>query len=275
METNRIARTLRRVFPAAALLLAVLRTLTLKLALDENGLLPRGSLVLPLTVLLAALVFGGLWLLCLGLNRLPGREDCFTRRPLWQGLLATAGALVLLGGLLSLLDGRTELLPAERAIHAGGVLSGLLLALIALRPERGRGFFWARLIPALYTGAALVLRFQDWSHDPLVIHIAPMVLAWTCCMVEMMLLTGFPLDAGHRRSGVLFGLAAGCFACMTLPDYLFGLRSGLPELLTLLGLSLWSLLAGLELLRRRPQSELPPSPPEEAETPPLSENEPV
>ena len=87
------------------------------------------------------------------------------------------------------------------------------------------------------------------------IHITPLLLGWTCCMVETMLLTGFPLDAGHRRSGVLFGLAAVVFTCMTLPDYALGLRTGFSDLLILIGLALWCGEAAFALLRNRVQEE--------------------
>lgn len=255
MERSNTATALRRLAPGGAALLTVLRFVTLKTAFDENGLLPKGSLVLPLTVLTAALLFGGLWLLCLRLNRLPGTERCFSEAPGWLFVKLAGGVLVFFGGVLVRLETNSEPDLAETLAAWGGMLAGLLMIVTAIVSKRGAWVFWARLLPALYTGAALVLRFRDWSHDPLVIHILPLLLAWTCCMVEMMLLMGFPLGAGHRRSGVLFGLATGCFTCMALPDFLLGLQSSLPELLPLLGLSLWCVAAALELLRKPVQEE--------------------
>ena len=273
MGHTRSAAALRWAALLGAALLTALRLVTLRTAFDENGLLPRGSRVLPLTVLAAALVFLALTLLSLRLNRLPGTEGCFTSRPGWLGAKLAAAVLLLFGSLFALLDGQSEPDLAERIVTGCGLVSALLMGLTALRPERGPGFFWLRLVPALFTGAALVTRFRTWSHDPLVIHLAPVLLAWTCCMVEMMLLTGFPLNAGHRRGAVLFGLGAGCYCCMTLPDFLLGQRTELPELLTLLGLSVWCLTAALELLRHRVQTELPPPEPEpEQEAQPQPEN---
>lgn len=255
MKQSKAGRTLGCFALCAALLLAALRVLILKTAFDETGLLPQGSPALPITVLACALCFAGLALLSLRLNRLPGGEHCFTGRPLWLFWKLTGGILLFFGALLTLLDGRTAPDLAQRLSAWGGMLAGLLLVVIALLPKRGAGCFWLRFLAALYTGAALVIRFRVWSHDPMVIHILPTLLAWTCCMVEMMLLSGFSLNAGHRRSAVLFGLAAGSFTCMTAPDYLLGLRTELPELLTLLGLALCCVTAACELLRNRVQSE--------------------
>lgn len=262
MEHKKYARTLRRAALLGALLLAGFRVLTLKLALDENGLLPRGSLFLPLTILLSACVFGGLWMLSARLNPLPGREDCFSDGPVWMLLRLAAAAAVFFGALLALLNGTAELDGLGKAILWVGMASGLAMAWTGAAPRRGAGCFWLRFLPAVYTVAALIQRFRTWSHDPLVIHFAPLLLAWACCMVEMMLLSGFSLGAGHRRSGVLFGLGVGVFACMALPDQFLGQRAALPDLLTLLGLALWCAAAAFDLLRDRVQKELPPAEPE-------------
>ena len=274
MQVKNTPVLLRAAALCAALLLALLRVFHLKTAFDENGLLPPGSPALLLTVLSAVCCFALLCFLCLRLNRLPGREDCFSRGAAGLFFRLTAAILVFFGAGMALLE-RPE--KAETLIACVGLLSGLLLVWTALAPRRDRGFFWARLVPALYAGATLVLQFRDWSHDPMVIHVAPILLAWTACMVEMMLLSGFSLGAGHRRSAVLFGLCAGVFTCMTLPDYLLGLRSGVPDLLTLLGLALWGAVSALELLRPAVQTETMPEPapepaPETAAEAPAEEN---
>ncbi len=256
MRHSKAAGVLRWAAPLCAGLLAVIRTVILKTAFDPQGLLPRGSRALLWTVLASALVFGGLWLLSLRLNRLPGTEDCFSRGPLWLFLRLAAGILVSFGGVMALLEGSYEAGSPELLGAWGGIAAGLLLIWTCAVPAKP-WVFWFRVLPALFTGAALVLRFRNWSHDPLVIHILPPLLAWTCCMVEMTLISGFSLGAGHRRSGVLFGLAAGVFACMTLPDFLLGLQTELPELLTLGGLALWCALAGFDLLRAPVQSQTP------------------
>jgi hypothetical protein len=275
MEQKRYAAALRWAAPGSAAALALLRVTVLKTAFEENGLLPVGSKALLLTVIAAAAFFAGLWFLSTRLNRLPGTEACFSSKPGWLFLKLTAAGLVFLGAFFTLTGGQ-EAESAERTAALFGAAAAVLMAFTALKLERGVPFFWVRLVPALYTGASLILRFRSWSHDPLVIHLVPVLLAWTCCMVEMMLLTGFPLKAGHRRSGVLFGLAAGIFACMTIPDYVLGLRTNLPELLTLLGLSVWCAAAALELLREQVQTEQAPTPaeaPSEPEAGPEAEPE--
>lgn len=261
MEHQKYAKLLRTAAPLAALLLAALRVVIWKSAIDDSGLLPRDSKLLTVTVLTAACLFAGLWALCLRLNRLPGTEACFRGGPVLTALRLAGGALVLLGSLLSVLKPAPDAGAVESAILLAGVVSGLLLCWLALAPKRGPRFVWARLLIALYTGAALILRFREWSHDPLVIHILPMLLAWTCCMVETTLLAGFSLGAGHRRSGVLFGLAAAVFTCMCLPDCLLSSRTGITALLPLLGLALCCAAAALDLLRDEVQAELPPAEP--------------
>lgn len=263
MERTKAARLLRWTAVECAVFLAALRAVILKTAFDENGLLPPGSKVLLVTVLAMAGCFVLLWLLSLRLNRLPGTEDCFPRAPLSLGCRLAAAVLVFFGALTALLDGAAG---TERVAAFSGIAAALAMLWTALAADRGKLLFWPRLATALYAGAALILRFRNWSHDPLIIHIAPLLLAWTCCMVETMLLSGFSLGAGHRRSGVLFGLGAGVFCCMALPDWILGLRTELPDLLILLGLALWCAEAGFSLTRREVQEEEPAEPEAETET---------
>ena len=266
MEHTDYARVLRAAAGLGAAGLTALRVVTLRTAFDEDGLLPRGSHVLTLTVLAAVCVFGVLWFLSSRLNKLPGTEDSFAFRRSWMVPKLVAAELLFLGGPLTLLDGQTTLTPA--AILLAVAEFGMVIPFVwtALASNREPFFFWVRLAPALFAGASMILRFQSWSHDPLVIHVVPSLLAWVCCMMEMMLLTGFSLNVGHRRSTVLFGLAAGVFACMAVPDYFLSRRITLPDLLTLLALGLWSVTYALELLRYRVQSEQPKPAPKPGES---------
>ena len=252
---TKYAKLLRWIAPGCAVLLTGLRFWILKTAFDENGLLPPGSLALPLTILAAALVFGLLLVLSLRLNRIPGTEESFTSRPNWVPSKLAAAELVLMGSVLTLLDGQHPLSVGGLVVTLVGIAAPFFMVWTALREERSSAFFWVRLVPALYAGASLVLRFQTWTQEPAVIHIAPSLLAWTCCMVAMMLLTGFPLRVGHRRSTVLFGLSAGIFTCMTVPDCAVSGRISRPDLLILMGLSVWCVTYALELLRKRSQRE--------------------
>ena len=259
MKYSKAARLLPWAAVGCAVFMAALRIVILKTSIDENGLLPVGSKALIVTVLAAACSFTLLWLLSLRLNRLPGTEACFPKHPLRLCCGAAAAILVFIGSLLCFLAETGDTGKALRIASLSGMAAALAMLWTALTADRGRQLFWLRLIPALYTAAALILRFRTWSHDPLIIHITPLLLAWTCCMVETMLLTGFPLGAGHRRSGVLFGLTAAVFTCMAIPDYILGLQTGLPDLLILLGLTLWCGTAGFELLRKQVQEEEAPA----------------
>ena len=247
---------LRWISACFAVLLAALRVTILKTAFDDSGLLPIGSLALPVTVGVCACFFVILWLLSLKLNARPGRESAFSVQGIWLPLKLAAAGLLMAGSVLTLLNlEHLAVKDPETVIPCVGALSALLMVWNSMSERRGTGFFWARLIPTLFVGAALVLRYRVWNHDPLVIHLVPVLLAWTCCMVEMMLLAGFSLNVGHRRSAVLFGLSAGMFTCMTLPDFFLTDWIGLPDMLTLLGLALWGFVAALELLRERSQTK--------------------
>ena len=264
MDNTKAAALLRKIAICCIVLLVGFRVLVLQTAIDKDGLLPRGSIALPATVLLCAAVFAALWILSSKLNRLPGREALFSVQGAWLPLKLIAAGLLLAGSVMSLLElQQLSFRSAETLIPAVGAVSGMLMGWTSLCEPRGKGFFWIRLIPSLFTGAALVMRFRSWSHNPMVIYIVPVLFSWACCMVEMMLLSGFSLNVGHRRSAVLFGLGAGIFACMAVPDYFltkqiplpdaFLARMTLPDLLTILGLSLWCFVAALELMRRRAQ----------------------
>ena len=253
MNRSKTAKLLCWVAVLCAAGLAILRVVLLKTAFDADGLLPVGSPALPLTALAAACSFAALCLLSLRLNRLPGSEACFSRSPIALFLRLAAAILVFFGALTTILNGTDT--PVKRVAAFSGLAAALAMLWTALSTDRGRSLFWLRLVTALYAAAALILRFRDWSHEPLIIHIIPLLLAWNFCMVETMLLTGFPLGAGHRRSTVLFGLAAAVFVCMLLPDYLLGQRTDLPDLLTLLGLALWGCEAGCSLLRESVQKQ--------------------
>lgn len=257
MEHSKTASAMRWTAAGCAAMLTGLRILIIQTSFDENGLLPRGSHALTVTVLAAVSAFVCLWLLSMRLSRDPGTETCFASSPEWMAVRLAAAILIFFGSVCILLEGRDTLEQVDQLTAFGGILSALLLGAVAVLVRRGNGTFWLRLVPAVFTVAALILRFRTWSHDPLVIHIAPVLLAWTCCMVEMMLLSGFSLRAGRRRSGALFGLSAGVFTCMVVPDYVLGVRNGLPDLLTLLGLALWCAAAGLELLRAPEQPKAP------------------
>ena len=252
---QRTAKGLPLLTALAAAALVGLRIFHLKTAFDENGLLPPGSTALTLTVVASALVFFCLLGLTLRLNRLPGTEACFSDEKRWLPPKLAAAALLFAGTAMLLLDQTAVMTLAQRLITLCGLAAALGMIGTAVASKRGAGLFWLRLLLALFTGAWLVLRFRSWSQDPMVIHTAPLLLAWVCAMMETMLLSGFSLNAGRRRSAVLFGLCAGCFACMTAVDNVLGQRSELAELLILLGVALWCVTAALELLRPEVQNE--------------------
>ena len=237
-----------------AALSLILRLITLS-NLDADGLLPLGSPLVPATV--AVCLLGGLAtvVLCLRLNRLPGREACFEGGAGWSCGEILAAVLLALSAVLQLRHAE-ELERPRLVLEYLGLAMSLALGALALLPRRSGGLrFWLRFLPALWACGGMILRFQSWSRDPLLFLLTPTFLAYLSSLAALMLLTGFPLKAGHRRSTAAFGLCAGVYTLMLLPDYLMGLCGSLAELLLLAGLGLWSLLHALRLLRPGIQAE--------------------
>lgn len=252
---------------AAALL--ALRLYTLLGALGPEGLLPRDSLLPQITAGLCVCCFAVLCVLCLKLDSRPGSYACFS----WNGVFLfcrlLAGLFLALGCLFSLIRGRAEPDTIQTVYLSVGLFCGLGMILITLTRSVAAGF-WTQALLTVFAVAGMVLRFRTWSHEPLVIDILPSLLALICDMVGVMLIAGFALRVGHRRSTVLFGLCAGIFTLMALPDF-FAQRTPVGEALIYLGLGLWCAAHGLTVLKaagRTPKRAEEPSGPAPAESAP-------
>ena len=264
MQHSRFSRPVllaAAVWSAAAF---ALRFWILKNSLDVNGILFADSPALTWTVVFSLVGFLGLTLLCFRLSRLPGTEGCFLGSSISVLPAALAAVFLLAGCILRLTDAGDSLDRAMRLTETGGIVSAAGMGVLAvLREKLGKHAFWIRLLLALYTCVSLILRFRVWSHDPMIIDIVPQLLAMICAMLSCVLLTAFPLGAGHRRSTVLFSLMAFLFTAMSLPDYLIAIKTGLADLLIYLGLALWCATHACLLLRKQVQDE--PEPPAESE----------
>lgn len=240
MQHSRFSRpilVLAAVWAAAAF---GLRSLILKRSLDVNGILMADSHALLWTVLFSLVGFAVLAALCFRLNRLPGTNACFSENSLGVIPALIAATLLFFGCLFRLLDKGEVSEPAQKLCEILGIMAAAASALTALTRSRlGRTAFWTQLPLALYCGVSLVLRFRVWSHDPMIIDIAPQLLALVCMMLTSVLLLAFPLSAGHRRSTVLFGLMAFIFAMMAMPDYLLAIKQSRADMLIFLALSIW------------------------------------
>lgn len=257
-HTNKIRSILlcTGIWALAALGLRVYTDLILE---KSGGLLPLGSPLTALTVLLSLLGMGALAVLCLGLDRRPGTESSLEGNSLRTGLrlLAALGLFCSCG--LQLLHS-TNLDHARRVYELLGLPTAVLMAVSTCYGRRlGKAGFWMRLLCVLWISSGLILRFRSWSKDPLLIHLTPSLLAFLCDMMVMMLLSGYPLGAGHRRSIVVFGFGAGVFTLMVLVDYLTGLKAGFAELLGYLSLCLWSVSQAAAVLWAR-DAEVPEVP---------------
>ena len=253
---SRNSRPLWILAAAFAVCAALLRAYILKNCFDQAGLLAAGSHALIWLMLLSAVCFAALLWFSLRLNRLPGTNDClrvngFVLFPL---LLAAIG--VFFGSLFRLLDEGSSMTQVERMAELLGMLAAICMALSALMRETlGKAGFWLLVPLTVYTGASLLIRFQGWSHEPMLIELVPQLLTMICAMLTNALVPGFMLGAGHRRSTVLFGLMTGFFAAMALPDYLLGVNSARSDLMIYLGFALWAVVHALLLLRRGVQDE--------------------
>ena len=241
------------------------RTLLLHTSFTAEGILLRNSHALTWTVCFSLAGFLLLGFFSMRLNRLPGTDNCLRCELPGQLPGLAAAALLLLGCLLRLTGGTLGDDTALRAAELVGLLAAVLLGVTALYRDRlGPNGFWTLLPAALYACGSLVLHFRGWSQDPMIIDIFPLLLARICSMLCFVLLLGFPLNVGHRRSSVLWGLLAGIFTAMTAPDYLFGFREDLPELFIQLGLGLWCVTCAMLVLRPAVQEETAPDPEPEA-----------
>ena len=189
MQHSRFSRpilVLAAVWAAAAF---GLRSLILKRSLDVNGILMAGSHALLWTVLFSLVGFAVLAALCFRLNRLPGTNACFSENSLGVIPALIAATLLFFGCLFRLLDEGEVSEPAQKLCEILGIMAAAASALTALTRSRlGRTAFWTQLPLALYCGVSLVLRFRVWSHDPMIIDIAPQLLALVCMMLTSVLL---------------------------------------------------------------------------------------
>ncbi len=257
MNHSRMIRPILLVSGIWALGALGLRAITLVRSFNEEGLVRVGSPALAVPMVFSLLGMGLLTWPCLRLNRRPGNETCFAAVDRLRAVPLIAPVLLILGCLLLLAAPAEDRDEALRIADLAGVGAALLMGCTHfIRPGKAR--FWPRFLPALWTLAMMILRFRSWTQDPLVIRIAPTLMAVLCSLVCLMLLSGFPLGAGHRRSTVLFGLASGVFTLMAVPDHLTGLYGAKGELPVLLGPALWNVVHALALLRPEVQEEEPP-----------------
>ncbi len=207
---------------------------------DVRILAPRFVLILTLVFSLAGLVL----LLVFGscFRKTPCTDRVFSRPGIWV-FLPLAGACLLLAGslpaVLELLKGAA--VAKFRLLTAlFGLVSAILTVPVLLRRSvLGKNAFWFQFPLVVFSGMNMIYHFRNWSHDPIIADIAPLALAAICFLLSTMLIAGFSLNVGRRRSTAVWGSMAVIFTAMCLPDFLLGVKSGVSVLLTWLGLALW------------------------------------
>lgn len=238
----------RRFWIAAAVWCAAafgLRLLILhnSVMLDRRILASRSALLWTLIFSLAGLVL--LYVLGLGFRKTPAVDTVFCRNGLWT-IPALLGAALLFAGnlppLLALLRGegigsigKLRLLAALFGLTAAPLMAAVLLG----RRVLGKNAFWLQLPLILFAGVNMICHFRTWSHDPIILDIAPLALSAVCFLLGVVLIAGFSVLVGRRRSTAVWCSMAVIFTAMSLPDYLQGAKNDVFVLLSWLGLALW------------------------------------
>lgn len=246
----------RRFFWIAAAVWTVasfgLRFLILHNSVVAHGRILAGRSALLWTLILALAGLLLLWGLSGFFRKKPCTDRVFSRGGYWF-ILPLAGALLLLIGnlppVLALLrsfgkqsfDGAIRSIGKLQLLSAlFGLISALLMAAVLLRRSLlGKNAFWLQLPLILFTGTNMIRHFRAWSHDPIVLDIAPMALSALCFLLAVVMISGFSVSVGRRRStGIWCAMAVICTA-MILPDYLLGAKTDIHALLIWLGQALW------------------------------------
>ena len=258
-----------------------LRFLILKnsASLDGRILAPRSALIWTLVFSLAGLVL--LTVLSRFFRKTPCTDAVFSKAGLWV-IPSLAGAVLIFAGNLpapvALVRGLgkqpfSELLQSVDKFRLltsfVGLIAAVLMAVaVLLRPRRkGSNLFWLQLPLILFAGMNMIYHFRSWSHDPIVLDIAPLALASICTLLGVLLTAGFSLRVGRRRSTALWCALSVIFTAMCLPDFLLGAKSSKSILLIWLGLALWcGFHAGMLVFESAPENnDAAPDAPAEAE----------
>lgn len=247
--------------------------------LDGRILAPRSALIWTLAFSLAGLVL----LVVLGrfFRKTPCTDAVFSRTGFWLIPPLTGAALIFVGNLpapAALVRGLgkqpfSELLQSVDKLRLltalVGLVAAVLMVVIALlrRRQKGNGLFWAQLPLILFAGMNMIYYFRRWSHDPIVLDITPLALASICSLLGIVMIAGFSLRVGRRRSTALWCALSPVFTAMALPDYLMGAKSSRSILLIWLGLALWcGFHAGMLAFESAPEhNDAAPDAPAEAE----------
>lgn len=124
----------------------------------------------------------------------------------------------------------------------GSVLTAACMVILALQRRQGTlpSAVWF-MIPALVDALELIVRFRDWSRDPLLLDYCFDLFAAIFVMCATFHLGGFSLGRGHRRRCVFYCMGGVIFSAAAMAG------GSVLEVMPMLGSVLW-LMGNLWLL---------------------------
>lgn len=215
---------------AGAVVVYLLRHIQMQTQLDETGRIMAGAGRGPLT-----------WI-CLGLTLLIGAyafllgtKDTVKNvsMPAMVATLAAAFFLVL-GSFVSF---KKDLLMALCGI--GTAVCWVIIALRRQQDKTPSAILF--MLPALFGALQLIVRFRDWSRDPLLMDYCFELLASICVLCATFHLGGFSLGRCRRRTCMFFCMSGVLFCAVAMAG------RGILSVLSSLGSGVW-LLANLWLI---------------------------
>lgn len=238
---------------AAALLGSAMRVYFLKHAVDENGLVYRGSKLPLIMAVFIVLMLAAAALLLRPLDKRPTYFGNFSARPLWLLPAAIAACAFFAGGLMSFLAATAVL---DRWLAFAAMAAGILLLVQTVFNYLGKKqSFLLLLLPCLWLIFKLIVDYKGWSKDAVLSDYCFMLLADITAMLSAYHLAGFSFDRGKRRLTAFWCSAATLFCTVSLPDAF--LHGDYTALLIYLGLLLWLLPSMLQLCISRSEPEAP------------------
>lgn len=230
MEKRKERISVMGITAAGAVVVYLLRHIQMQTQLDETGRIMAGAGRGPLT-----------WI-CLGLTLLIGAyafllgtKDTMKNVSMPAMVTTLAAAFFLVLG--SFVSFKKDLLMALCGI--GTAVCWVIIALKRQQDKTPSAILF--MLPALFGALQLIVRFRDWSRDPLLMDYCFELLASICVMCATFHLGGFSLGRCRRRTCIFFCMSGVLFCAVAMAG------RGILSVLSSLGYGVW-LLANLWLI---------------------------
>lgn len=215
---------------AMAVVVYILRHVQLQTQLDEAGKIVAGAGKGPLTwICLICAVLAAVYSFLLKKKDTPVGKS-----PVSTVLTLAAAFLMAMGG--------ASTLQQNMILGMGSLVSAVCWVIIALqRQQDTEPSAVLFMVPALFYAVELIVRFRDWSRDPLILDYCFELFASLSVMCATYHLGGFSLGVGKRRLTVFYCLCGVIFSATAMAGV------GVVSHLATGGAALW-LLSNLWLL---------------------------